>query len=545
MRKKFSILFAAVMLAVCIFSCGLFAACDDGEKEYDTYPPVQKAAVQAKTLNVIDKSDVTPAEMLTLITLQGITANLTDDQIFLTSSEAPMNDTSLQYLQDEFGVKVTVYEDVWDIFAKYKGLITGYILCNVGEPSVNVATGFAGAKKAVAVDESLEQRMKDELELTLVKDVRQWDETILSEAYMRQEGFSDTYAFELSYTDIGYLRDYAAMVGGLVFWVGVEDKREAVMDNLNLRPEGFVMGYGDYSITGNENVFIQGTSEHGINYLPCNWSINLSVLSGFPTRVETVQKSPDTVESYDAGKHYVTFLLSDGDNIQWATNNGNDAQWWGSDARGEVPVAWTVAPTMNELAPAVQDFRYSTQSEADNFIVHDSSFMFFNYYPEEYLPMHCARLNEYMGLLDVSSCSILGMRSFMGSTDNVWNYYMSQPNLNGILYFEWGGGGYSAWDGMIRWVNDKPIISCAAEINTAETDLETFVEKVNTRALAEGGTDPTKAACYTLVYVNCWGVTVQDMKDAMDQFSDNVEVVNADQLIDLVTHHQTAKPAAA
>jgi hypothetical protein len=60
-------------------------------------------------------------------------------------------------------------------------------------------------------------------------------------------------------------------------------------------------------------------------------------------------------KSSSTQQHQVAFLMSDGDNVQWLFNNfvTDPNNWWGSPARGQVPLGWTLSPALVDLGPAV------------------------------------------------------------------------------------------------------------------------------------------------------------------------------------------------
>lgn len=58
-------------------------------------------------------------------------------------------------------------------------------------------------------------------------------------------------------------------------------------------------------------------------------------------------------------KHTVTFLMTDGDNVQWLLGPfASGAAWYGSPNRGKVSLGWTVSPALAELAPSVLAYFY-------------------------------------------------------------------------------------------------------------------------------------------------------------------------------------------
>ena len=52
------------------------------------------------------------------------------------------------------------------------------------------------------------------------------------------------------------------------------------------------------------------------------------------------------------GVHYVTFIVSDGDNMQWLLgSNFTMKNWFGSRYRGNFNLGWSISPSIYNLAP--------------------------------------------------------------------------------------------------------------------------------------------------------------------------------------------------
>ena len=83
-------------------------------------------------------------------------------------------------------------------------------------------------------------------------------------------------------------------------------------------------------------------------------------------RIETEQRKagPQMRTEYasskkeDSPKHTVSFIMSDGDNVQWILNGWQAAKgsngWWASQDRGTVPLGWTLSSslgTMKDFTP--------------------------------------------------------------------------------------------------------------------------------------------------------------------------------------------------
>ena len=73
---------------------------------------------------------------------------------------------------------------------------------------------------------------------------------------------------------------------------------------------GRILGWGP-----DEHTNVSIASKHGIDVIAADWSYNLSVLSSYKCSPQ-IQKIDNNLKEED-GVHYVTFIMSDGDNMQW------------------------------------------------------------------------------------------------------------------------------------------------------------------------------------------------------------------------------------
>ncbi|MBP5273578.1 MAG: hypothetical protein ILO36_01405 [Abditibacteriota bacterium] len=171
-------------------------------------------------------------------------------------------------------------------------------------------------------------------------------------------------------------RDYAVQHKLFVFWApGVVDgaltpadqKKDLAFVNFllaQLPPNTPVLGYpfAGEGVGIGEGGGVGLFARYGHFLVPSDYSSNLSVHSG-ARRAELRQKEPRRIP-LEAGKRYVAFTMSDGDNLQVLANGG----WaWETDARGKVPITWNMSPSASMLIPDVADYYYSTATENDSF----------------------------------------------------------------------------------------------------------------------------------------------------------------------------------
>ncbi|MBI4661952.1 MAG: hypothetical protein HY735_24280 [Verrucomicrobia bacterium] len=105
---------------------------------------------------------------------------------------------------------------------------------------------------------------------------------------------------------------------------------------------------------------------------------NLSYQSGMMMTTNTWRYQPRSQPqaSLDSSKVYVTFVISDGDNvgyIQWF-DLLTSARWWDDVARGSVRINWTLTPSLSKMMPGVMSYLFKTTTTNDSFITSDAGY---------------------------------------------------------------------------------------------------------------------------------------------------------------------------
>ena len=483
------------------------------------YPKGQRP----RLLNVLTEDSLSPAERTLATTLQGLMARRGGESLYL-------NIPSLGYqfwlddLVSRYGVR-TRTGDLWKTVSRSG--VDGYVLFRTGTPSVNVATTLAGVTGAVAIEESLEA-LAIQHGLRKVLDVRDKDDRWVFETYwprLRHDVVVEQRA------DIPErLRDYVTMAGALAFFDGNSEFRADVVGALD--DDGTVIGWGDAS--AGEDAFIGVNSATGVKALPADHARNLSVLSGIREDRLTQQVSAKLPEP-DPDAHYVSFLITDGDNIQWALGDfPTDPRWFGSPRRGEVDLGWGISPSLIDLAPSVMRWFYD-QSRKDRWVVGPSGggYMYPSRYPAAALDKHTASLAQAMGRSDLSVAQIIDFDAFENT--RLWSSYLKRPEIDGLVYLE-----YSRYDGLkgkVVWSEGKPVISARTMLWEG---LDGADEASVTAELNAATRNPFTTAGYSIVVWHAWSKSVDDVLTVVDGLAPHVKVIPPDTLVRMVGKH--AKP---
>jgi hypothetical protein len=344
-------------------------------------------------LYVVTDQQLTAAESVLVGTLQGLVARSpAQPHVYIDTPDSPTH-LWLTDLQDRYRVTATAVTGAWDLLARYRRAVTGFVLYVAADaPSVAVATTLAGILDAVAVDVTVEDRAAA-LGLRRRADARGRDDSwVLDTQWSR---LRHDFAVEQK-PDFGFqLRDLAAMARAPLFYDGNTAVRDRLVHALDA--DSPVIGWGDAS--NGEDTFVSPDSHAGVFELACDWGRNLSTLSG--VRLDRVRQRTRTgTAPAERGVHHVTFVVTDGDNAQWLlTSLPDDPKWWASPLRGSVPLGWGIGPTMLDLAPSAMRWYYDDAvAGADQFVVgpSGSGYMYPSQYPDDRLRLHTARLDSYL-----------------------------------------------------------------------------------------------------------------------------------------------------
>ena len=486
-------------------------------------PHVAKG-VQPTRLYTIRVPDMTGAERSMIGTLQGLLAASSSEQIYIRPL-AGGYDTWLQDLVDQYGVeRVDVTDALW-LLDHFKDQVDGYLLYQVGDSSINAATSLASLERAVVVEQSIEGQVSA-LGLGRILDLRGQDEAWVLANYggllnpdvvvEQKEGFEHS------------LRDYAVLSNAFTFYDGNSTFREQVLDGLN--PNSAVYGWGD-ALLG-EDVFVRAGSERGIFTIPADHAHNLSALSGFPSIQQDQPADPDFTA--DPGTHYVAFLFTDGDNLQWTLGNlQSDLKWFNSPFRGNFDMGWGLPPSAVHSAPTVMKWYYDNAASGvgrDGFVAGPSGggYLYPSLFPDAELNEHVGELAQWMALADLSVVEILDFGSQMDT--RLWDVYTAQEQIEGLLYLEYGD--HAEPQGRVVWSNGKPVVAPRVKLwnGLPNSDAATILSRIN-----QAPRDPTNWQGYSLVIVGVWEHSLEEIQSIIDGFSPDTRVVTPNALVRLMT----------
>ncbi len=405
---------------------------------YSPAPPLEqiflKSQPPADTLLVLDLRPLPADWQLLLFSLQGIVNRHRPQIYYFYNSTDPM---WLDWMLKRSFVKSTQRVDTPDdLLARFRSAVKGMVVYDPALPATrNVATMLAGVHDAVVAS----PRLARQLRLPIVADLRgRWKKSVDAYRWALDTLWNQMnhHLVACSYPDHLALRDYLVQHRVFIFWVSgpIDGTRPYSDPNAEARlaeeilsrmpPNTAVLSYpwAGKDIGMGEGPGVTLFAEFGKYLVGTINCANLSVHSGI--RIDRFQQKPaPQAPPLQENKVYVSFVISDGDNLPVLTN-GNFPQLWADHARGTFPIGWTISPAARLLIPDVVDYYYQTSTPHDSWMTAVSGIGYT--YPDHYGKRFRAqdRPRVYDDFLNQTQAGMVPMDLRMA-----WPMGISDPNL--------------------------------------------------------------------------------------------------------------------
>jgi hypothetical protein len=266
---------------------------------------------------------------------------------------------------------------------------------------------------------------------------------------------------------------------------------------------------------------------------------NLEVWSALPAQTRPVAPYELTMPKASKQKVYLSFTISDGDNLQYVQHRMRHL--WHDPARGSLPLGWTFSPLITLAAPALAAYYLASATAQDEFIAGSSGagYMFPSHWPDAHLAPFLRQTGQAMQALGMTTLQVLDLGSWqsagipllsrlpltgMAFTDPIRQRQFVQAlrpyGLRGVL----SGSGtlvphsHLVDDGTPVYVN----LGLAGSVHTAIAMIKGAV-LLNRRR-----------PCFLNVYILAWSMTPSDLLQVVRQLGDAYEVVLPRTLLEMV-----------
>jgi hypothetical protein len=522
--KKLLIIVISMLLSVILTGC-------NNSSEWEDYLYFDNELTLADHLYVLSRDKVSTYEDLVLAqAIQGIVAKRESKIYIEAATKESAYEEYLQLLVDDYGITYEYVDDVYSLIDIFKDEVNGYSLYHKNLDSINVAFTYAGLTNTLPITSDQVEAIEN-LGINFEIDLTSKDYSWLIDNY--KDDINWDYVIQQSPNWKG-IRDYGIANQGL--YMNYHYLALSANDLNRMGYDSPMLGWG----STDEVSDVADLSYYGITTVATNHSYNLSLFGAEQLRIDSFKQKFDRSSIETEDKHYVAFVMSDGDNIQWMMNGYlQDERWFGASERGQIPFGWSIGPTAYDLVPTVLNQYYEQATTNDYLLagVSGSGYFYPDKMPEEALNLHLARTNEYFERLDLDYTVIMGTRAF--DTDkSTLEKYANVANLKGgFIYANFDR--YMGYRGEIWWENDKPFLSARNALWEIE-NLQEFADMINSYEV-----DPYSINGYTLITVHCWSHSFNDVIQVVNAFDDDIEVVSPYHLMELINEnipHQNAKP---
>lgn len=443
----------------CVFAAFISATLSVPAQTLDSFWPHQVAPKTIVTCKISDFNSL--AELNLAQSVSGLAAKAvnekTNDEGVWVDSKNEVYQTYYQSLVKRLHLKAKGTYDVWQLVKRFKdrNVIKGYVLYNAGrgDNSINLATVYAGITRGVMIDQSQEKQAIAN-GLNKLKDVT--EAQLNTQAFLAVAPASSRNMLIVANPAFSNNRDYAIAHNSMVYY-GVDSLFFKILDWV--KPLSPVIGWNK----GDEFKQIEPCTSRGLVNVPADWCQNLVMLTIGATEAlpEVKTLSPSKID-WNNTKSCISFVMSDGDNMQWTVNQFlTSNEYWANAENGSIPMSFTSCVfNISLAAPDIYKQLASTQPDHVSVVEYGGGY----YYPdlfgrltghgEELLRMHARRINKQLqhtgtrvfGFIckNVNSPEAMAAyRIFAGELDDI-------TGMIAVQYSPYNGG-----KGQVFWAKNK------------------------------------------------------------------------------------------
>lgn len=433
---------------------------------------------------------------------------------------------------------------LWDLIKKYSGEFSGTVVYDLDENdvSVNMAATVCSTGDYLGVPRALINKV-DALGIKNILDLG----TVKGSRAQRQRAIFEKYKDELNRSAAVHqvvksgnfhltLRDKAICDRLICFYTSESEDdrafRKEVLEWLDKCSP--IYGWND-----DEIAFIKDISARGDYAVPTDWSSNHSYFKNVGACVKQNVKRTEIAPN----KHYVAFVVSDGDNVQWLERDFATTHIFGQRQKSfsDYKITWTLSPSLTDICPQATESIYKTKKH-DYFICGVSGVGYCNpmTFPRKYLDTFTERTEMLMKRSDMSiTCLLDNINNTTNASDTLdrLNSYARYDTIKGGIW-ELDPDRYGSGNGKIFWANDKPFVSVrftmwhpSGKMTNVSTEwLDGIVDAINGMTA-----DVYSEKGYSVVNVHPWTISMESLDYVAAKLKQHIQLVYADELVDLIT----------
>lgn len=355
--------------------------------------------------------------------------------------------------------------DVWELLDRYKnsGILKGYVLYKKETQkswrpdmdfSYNIAVSFAGVKQALVIEEQQKSQL-EALGIPMLLDARD----ISREQYFGELKNDLENNMVVTMHPSFHNNTDLAIANKAIVTYGTDDVTEKIMSWAN--PVSPIVGWNH----GNEDDFTQLPTKFGLFNTASDWCSNLITLSAGSENAtfQKIKSLDPTTINFNEGKHFHSFIMSDGDNMQWSIRSFvKNKDYWGSPLLGEFPLGFTSCPVnLSMMAPDVLDEIAKTQPTNTTIIEYGGGYQYPDLFAvekgkkqEEIQREFARKINTHLKRTGVKVFGFICMDVNSREALNAYKIYAEElEDIAGIIAVQYAP--YHGGDGEVFWQKNK------------------------------------------------------------------------------------------
>ncbi|MFO8019248.1 MAG: GxGYxYP family putative glycoside hydrolase [Promethearchaeia archaeon] len=432
--------------------------------------------------------------------------------------------------------EVHYYNNFSSLITTFKSNISGLIVYDPDNLHTrNIGIPLCGIENAILADPQLAEYLHNHFSIPILDDLnlaQKWKENTeylemykwLYDNYLKQNKLNEQ-TLALQGPQRADLIDLLVAENIFTLWdINTLESDKAELDFIskvfNFYPQNSpILGY-PYATGANEGNTVRLISEAGLYLVASDFSSNLGFCNHLEFGVETYsqdrtwENNPPQLEN----KLYISFLVSDGDNLQFMENQMLEI-WKQKNRTSEIPVGWSISPLALKYAPHLVDFYYSNATNSDYFVAGPSGAGYV--YPDV---MNTDAYEEFLKLTD----------TYMDELDlsEIWALGLSKPDIisntvrgtdSEALFV-----GYSemVWDTIRLTDNNVPLFTmfkCGIESSELTSCLGDILKW-----------NSLEQPLFLPVWIHCWSQDFRFIEEVVEYSSTenlNIEFVRPDQFV--------------
>ena len=521
-----------------------------------------RSKAPATKLWVCDLRKESSDRRLMLLTLQGI-VNRSQPEIYClyestVTTWRRYGSTDQQWLDwmlEKRWIQSAVAVNNDELLNRYRNRVKGMVITDPDLPaSINVATMLASVNEGIVVSPQLAKG----LSLPVLDDLRgRW--TTSAEAYR--------WAFDKLWPRLNHhviacawprhlaLRDYLVENKVFTFWISgphdpphryaspVAEKRlmEQLLAKMPVNIPVLSFPFGDEKEVGiGEGPGVSLFSEFGKYLVGSIDCANLSVHSGISVP-QLRQKPAPPPPRLDDGKVYLSWVISDGDNLEILMNE-NFPQIWKDSTRGKLPLGWTLSPAASVLIPDIVEYYYAEGTPDDEFLgaVSGVGYTYSDLYGDRYRqPYHQQVFDGFLQQTAtyMNKCDERDLWVMKATRPEVINRYAEKIPLLDALFLDYGKQVSTYTEATYSTTLNVPVFRAATSFSDEHTDstrdkrIKQFVDDIHAMTRS-------RRPVFLHAFVYGWTTDLPMLKEVMDRLGPDYVAVRPDQLATLYREHQ-------